>query len=79
MIVEISDHIVEQAGLTSKEILLKMAIILFEEEKITLGQASKIAKLHQFEFQQELAKRRIPVHYSEKDFERDLETLANIR
>jgi predicted HTH domain antitoxin len=79
MIVEIPDQIITQSGLSAKEILLKIAILLFQEEKLTLGQASKLAELHQFEFQQELAKRRIPVHYDEEDFRRDLQTIAKIK
>lgn len=79
MIVEIPDQIIEQSGLSAKEMLLKVAILLFQEEKLTLGQASKMAGLHQFEFQKELAKREIPVHYGEDDFERDLQTLTKIK
>ncbi len=79
MIVEIPDKIIAQSGLSAKEILLKVALILFQEEKLTLGQASKLAKVHQFEFQKELAARKIPVHYGEEDFERDLQTIAKIR
>lgn len=44
-------------------------VILFEEEKLTLGQASKLARLHQFEFQKELANQKIPIHYDETDYE----------
>jgi predicted HTH domain antitoxin len=76
MIVEIPDQVIAQAGLSAKEILLKVALILFQEEKLTLGQAGKLAGLHQFEFQQELAKGGIPVHYGEEDFRRDLQTLG---
>jgi predicted HTH domain antitoxin len=79
MIVEIPDQIIKQSGLSAKEILLKVAIVLFEEEKLTLGQASKLAGLHQFEFQKELAARNIPVHYGEDDFRRDLQTIAEIK
>lgn len=79
MIVEIPDQVVAQSGLSAKEILLKVAIILFQEEKLTLGQASKLSQIHQFEFQKELAKRKIPVHYGEEDFERDLQTIAVIK
>ncbi|MBA2335762.1 MAG: UPF0175 family protein [Blastocatellia bacterium] len=50
MIVEIPDQIIKQSGLSVKEILLKVAWILFQEEKLTLGQAGKLAGLHQFEF-----------------------------
>ena len=76
MTVEIPDQVLKQAGLTSKELLLRVALLLFQEEKLTLGQASEVAGMHQFEFQKELAKREIPVHYGEEDLERDLDTLG---
>jgi len=78
MTIEISDQLLEKSGLTREEILLELAIILFQRESITLGQASKIAGIHQFEFQKELAKRKIPIHYDVEDFEKDLETIKQI-
>ena len=75
MIIEIADQILERAGITPEEILLELAIVLFKEERVTLGQASKIAGLHQIQFQKELAKRKIPIHYDVEDFERDMETI----
>ena len=79
MIVEIPDQVVAQSGLSAKDILLKVALVLFQEEKLTIGQASKVAGLHQFEFQKELAEREIPVHYGEEDYERDLQTIGLIK
>lgn len=76
MKVEIPDRVLTQTGLSSKDLLLKVAVLLFQEERLTLGQASNLAGIHQFEFQTELANRRIPIHYNEDDFERDLETLG---
>ena len=79
MIVEIPDQVINQSGLSAGEILLKVAIVLFQEEKLTLGQASRLAGLHQFEFQKELAARNIPVHYGEEDYQNDLKTIALIK
>jgi predicted HTH domain antitoxin len=76
MTVEIPDQVLEQAGLTSKELLLKLALLLFKEEKLTLGQASRLARLHQLEFQKELAAAGIPIHYNREDLERDMQTLG---
>ncbi len=70
---------ISQSGLSSKEILLKVALMLFQEEWLMLGQASKLAGLHQFEFQKELAKRGIAVHYGEEDFQNDLQTIGLIK
>jgi predicted HTH domain antitoxin len=79
MIVEIPDHVIKQSGLSAKDILLKVALVLFQEEKLTLGQASKLAKIHQFEFQKELAAKNIPIHYAEEDYKRDLQTIGLIK
>ncbi len=79
MIVEIPDQIINQSGLSAKEILLRVALVLFEEEKLTLGQASRLASLHQYKFQKELAARNIPVHYGEEDYQRDLQTIGLIK
>jgi predicted HTH domain antitoxin len=76
MIVEIPDQTVQTAGLSSKELLLKVALMLYKEERLTLGQASKLAGLHQIEFQKELAAHEIPIHYGETDLEHDLKTLG---
>jgi len=78
MIVEIPDQIINQSGLSAKEILLKIALVFFQEEKLTLGQASRLAGLHQFEFQKELAARNIFVHYGEEDYQNDLKTISFI-
>ena len=78
MIVEIPDQIIKQSGLSAKENLLKIALVLFEEEKLTLGQASRFAGLHQYEFQKELAAMNIPVHYGEEDYKNDLKIISLI-
>ena len=79
MKIEIPDQIINQTGLSAKEIMLKVAVILFKEERLTLGQASKLADLHQFDFQKELAARKISIHYGEEDYERDLQTINLIK
>ena len=78
MIVEIPDQIINQSGLSAKEILLKIALVFFQEEKLTLGQANRLAGLHQYEFQKELADRNIPVHYGKDDYQNDLKIFSFI-
>lgn len=76
MTVEIPDQVLEQAGVTQSELLLKIAMTLFSEDRLTLGQASRVAGVHQVQFQQSLYENGIAIHYDETDFERDLQTLA---
>jgi len=68
----------EKTGLDQGQLMLELALILFQRESVTLGQASKIAGLHQYQFQKELGKRKIPIHCDVEEFERDLETIKAI-
>ena len=53
----------------------EIAVLLFEQEKITLGTASQFAGMNQLEFQQILGKRKISIHYGVEEFRQDLKTL----
>ena len=79
MNVQIPEQIVNQTGLSTSEFLLKIALLMFQEERLTLGQASKLAGLHQSEFQKELVKHQIPIHYGVDDLERDLKTISTLQ
>jgi predicted HTH domain antitoxin len=52
--------------------------MLFQKEKITLAQASKLAQKTRLQFQHLLASRQIPVHYDVTEFEEDLKTLQRL-
>jgi predicted HTH domain antitoxin len=73
--IEIPDPIVQSAQLTEAELLREIAIVLFQQERITLGKASELANLNQIEFQKLIASRGISVHYDVADYEADLESL----
>lgn len=57
------------------DIRTELAILLFQQERITLGTASQLARLHQIEFQQLIASRGICIHYDIEDLEQDLKSL----
>ena len=78
MTIKISDKILKRAKLTEKELLLTIAIQLFKEEKVTLADASKLAQLHQIQFQKELAKRKISIHYGDEELQADMETISRL-
>lgn len=75
MTLELSDDILLQSKLTEMELRFRLGILLFQEERLTLGQAAKLAGMHQLQFQQELAKRKIPLHYGIEELERDAKNL----
>ncbi len=78
MSVVIPDEILRTAHMTAGELMQEIAILLFQKDKLTLGQASHIAEMSQLQFQHLLASRQIPVHYDIAAFEADLKTLREM-
>jgi len=76
--VMIPEGVLASAHITATELLLELALLLFQQKKLTLGQASRLAGMGQLQFQHLLASRQIPVHYHIADFEADLRTLGEI-
>ncbi|MEM7658934.1 MAG: UPF0175 family protein [Bacteroidota bacterium] len=72
MTIEIADELLRQTRLSEEELKLELAIRLFEIERLSFGQARKLAGLHVIAFQQALAKQRISLHYEVEEFEQDL-------
>ncbi|HEX2913518.1 MAG TPA: UPF0175 family protein [Chloroflexia bacterium] len=74
----ISDDLVHATGMSEGELAQEIAIMLFQKEKLTLGQASRLAGMSQFQFQHLLARRQIPVHYGVEDLAEDVQTLRSL-
>jgi predicted HTH domain antitoxin len=77
------EELKELGDIKVKELLenstnIELIILLFVNEKVTLGQASKLAKMSQFKFQQLLASRQIPLHYDIAELEADVKTLQKM-
>lgn len=79
MSVTITDDIVRATHLTDAEFVQEIAVYLYEQGRLTLGQASQLAKIPQLRFQHLLASRDIPVHYDQQDFADDLATLRTLQ
>ena len=79
MPVIVSDEILAAAHLTEAEALKELALTLFAQERLTLGQAAIVAGVNQLEFQSWLAERKIPIHYGIEDWRDDRETLRKRR
>jgi predicted HTH domain antitoxin len=79
VLIEIQDEKLRGLKLTEAQALLDFAVGLFTERRLTLGRAAEIARLTQLDFQQELGRRGIPIHYDVEDLQADLRTLAELR
>jgi predicted HTH domain antitoxin len=78
MSVIIPDEILHATRMTEAEFKQEIAIFLFDKEKLTLAQASRLAGVSRLQFQHLLASRQIPVHYDVAEFEEDLRTLQQL-
>lgn len=72
MAVIIPDKILDLAELSEVEMLQEIAILLFQQERLTLAQASRLANLPRLHFQQLLAHRKIPIHYDVSELEAEV-------
>jgi predicted HTH domain antitoxin len=73
----IPDDILEAAGLTEADRLIELAVHLYAERRVTIGQALRISRLSRVDFEKELARRDISLH-SVKDLNRDVEALKEL-
>lgn len=72
MNIVIPDDIIKES---SEDLLLEIAVYLYSKKLLTIGQARKLAKLDTISFQRKLAERKIPVHYTEEELQKDLRNL----
>jgi predicted HTH domain antitoxin len=72
MLVTISDEIVTAAHISEPEVKQELALALFQQERLTLAQASRLAEMTQLAFQALLADRQIPIHYGVEEFREDV-------
>lgn len=73
MAITLPDELLRSMKLTEAEVGAELAVALFREERLTLGQAALLAGLPQLDFQRLLASRQVPLHYGIDDMEEDLE------
>lgn len=78
MSIEIPDDILSATGMSEPELMQEIAVLLFQKEKLSIGQASRLAGMSRLQFQHLLASRQIPLHYDVAEFEADLETLREM-
>jgi len=75
MPVTIPDELLVAAHISEPELNRELALTLFQLERLTLAQASRLAEMPRLAFQYLLAERQIPIHYGVEEFREDLRTL----
>jgi predicted HTH domain antitoxin len=74
----IPDDVLRAVHMSATELRQEIALLLFQQDRLTFGKASEFAEMGQLEFQRLLASRQIPVHYGLPEFEEDLTTLRKL-
>jgi predicted HTH domain antitoxin len=72
---QITIDVPDTLQISETDLRTELAIALFQQQRITLGSTSQLARLHQIEFQQLIAARGICIHYEVEDLEEDLNSL----
>jgi predicted HTH domain antitoxin len=79
MLLTISDELVSAAHITEPELKRELALTLFQQDRLTLAQASRLAEITQLAFQRLLADRQIPIHYGIDEFREDMRSLTHAK
>jgi len=75
MPVTISDEVLKAAHMSEPELKQELAVTLFQQDRLTLAEASRFAGMNQLAFQAILANRQIPIHYGVEEFREDVRSL----
>lgn len=79
MTLVIENTVLDEIGLSQKEIIIELAITLYKRGLLSLGQSCKLAGLKQIEFQRELGRRGEFINYDVDDLEEDLRNLESFK
>jgi predicted HTH domain antitoxin len=78
MTLTLSDDILKAVHLSESELKAELAVTLFQQNRLTLSQAARLAQMPQLDFQRLLANREISIHYGVDQLEYDLKRVAEL-
>ena len=78
MNVTIPDDVLSSARMSAAELRQEVAAFLFQQDRVTLAQAARLAEMEPLRFRHLLASRGISLHSDVADFEDDLRTLREL-
>lgn len=74
----IPDEIVQASGLSERDLFQVLVLMLYQQEKISLGRASRMLCLTNLEFQALLTEQNLYIHYDVEDLHEDVENLKGL-
>ncbi|MEA5507427.1 UPF0175 family protein [Halotia wernerae UHCC 0503] len=78
MSVTIPNDIIRASNMTEDELKLEIAILLYQQGKISSGKVRAWTGITLLKFQHELAKRGLHINYDVEDFQSDVLTLQSM-
>jgi predicted HTH domain antitoxin len=78
MTITIPDETLKELKISAGEMLIDVAVYLYDKERLTLGQARKLAGLDILAFQKELASRNVYLKYNIDDLNADIKNLTRL-
>jgi len=72
----ISEEIVKASGLSEQELIIELVLLLFQQEKLSLGKAAELLNISQVKFQKILSERGINIHYDVDELQEDIQHLT---
>lgn len=74
----IPENVLLSARISADELLIELAVYLYDQERLSIGQAKNLAQTDLISFQKELAKRNVYIKFDVSDFEDDMKTLSRL-
>jgi len=71
--IEIPREVLHATRMSAPELKRELAVVLFQQGKLSFGKARELAQLDVLAFQQLLASRDITLHYDVAEYEEDLD------
>ncbi|MGL5795469.1 MAG: UPF0175 family protein [Waterburya sp.] len=78
MNITIPDDILQASQLTEAQLKLEIALMLYQQNKISSGKVRAWLGLSVLEFQHELAKRNLYINYDVEDLKEDIKNLRSL-
>ena len=75
----IKNEVLERAEITAEELLIEIAVHLYDTERLSIGQARSLCEMDILSFQKELSKRDVYMKYDIEDLETDLRNIEYIK
>ncbi|HLF87809.1 MAG TPA: UPF0175 family protein [Anaerolineales bacterium] len=76
--IEIPREVLYSAKMTAEELRQELAVLLFQQDKLSFGKAREMAGKTVWDFLQLLGSKGISIHYDVAEYEEDLKTLKDL-